>query len=147
MWFQWINVSLSLVLAGSAAWSVWNARQISKRKNPAPYGQLRILWIVEHLLSDLERVDYHNATLNMKDLHRHFFNSADPNNQKGTNPEGGDWYFVWEMERAYSEFIEVTCEQRVIGVFKKGLNRSQAIDKAKKMLEVQRDLVEKIQQG
>lgn len=131
-WQQIFNVATTIVLAGAAVWSVWTARRIADRKNPAPYGQLRILWIIERMLEDLERSDYENADVNLKSLNRHFFNHGDPYNRDGKNPESGDWYFVWDTEKAFIEFTNVASAKPIINVLNRDLDQPMAIAKAKK---------------
>ena len=153
-WSEWlplVNVLASIVLAAAALWSLRTANKIAAVKNPAPYGQLRILWILERLVSDLEAGENENAKVHVRSLDMHFFNHSATARKEGKNIESGDWYFVWDLEKTYSEFLRVTTGDSdgipLVGGFANDMDQNQAIAAARKMLKTQLELIDKIHKG
>lgn len=153
-WSEWLplgNVLASIVLAAAALWSLRTANKIAAVKNPAPYGQSRILWILERLVSDLEAGENENAQVHVRSLNLHFFDHSATARRESKNTESGDWYFVWDMEKAYSEFLRVTNGDSdgipFVGEFANDMDQRRAIAAARKMLETQLELIDKIHKG
>ena len=150
-WLPIVNVFASIVLAGAALWSLRTAGKIAAIKNPAPYGQLRILWILERLVEDLKTGDKENAQTQIKGLNLHFFDHANARKANSRNTESGDWYFVWEMEKAFGELLMESCVKigrtPIAGKFREDVDLKQALSKACAMWKIQRKLIDEIHKG
>lgn len=151
--FELIQTIVTATLAFIALASLIATVVVAKRKNSVPYGQLRILWLIEHLVAALKEERLDDVVPNLNLLKLHFFNWNDEKNEQGTNNEDGTWYFVWETEKAYDDMLRVLNNSKdnsgIIfdNVISKNADLRMAVKKARVLLKVQQDYVRKIREG